>query len=113
MSNHRRVPLDAMLPPERTALAWERTAIAIMVAGVAFARFAADALTAAVAFAGIVVVVAGAAMLVWAGLRYDRLGTDLDEQAPVVAPSATRVVGAASVAFIGLSLVVATVAALG
>ena len=54
---------DAGLQQERTALAWERTAIASMVSGVLFARYSALELHVAVAAIGILQVVLGAVLL--------------------------------------------------
>lgn len=63
-------PIDPGLQAERTSLAWERTAIAVMVAGVLLARYEADDLPAAAAV-GLAATVAGAALLVWSGVQPD------------------------------------------
>ena len=67
---------DPMLQHERTALAWERTAIASMVAGVLLARYASE-LHVAYAVVGIAEVLVGAALLVWSGLHYEQLHAPL------------------------------------
>jgi hypothetical protein len=59
---------DPMLQHERTALAWERTAIASMVAGTLLARQAAT-LGRPLGALGVLQVAFGAALLVWTGVR--------------------------------------------
>lgn len=98
---------DAGLQQERTALAWERTAIASMVSGVLFARYSALELHVAVAAIGILQVVLGAVLLIWAGAHYDDLHGPLRAGESPVHPLAARVVGLASVLFSGAALVVA------
>ena len=104
---------DVGLQHERTALAWERTAISTMVAGVILARYAAEASHPGVALIGFLQVAAGAAVLVWAGWHYDELHGPLRRGAPVVHPTAARFVGLSTVAFSGSALVVAIVDVLG
>jgi putative membrane protein len=102
---------DVGLQHERTALAWERTAIAAMVAGIVFARFAAlEAIWWAAAI-GLAQTAFGAALLVWAGVHYEELHGELRAGNDVVHPRATRLVGVTAVAAIGLALVVALFAA--
>lgn len=99
---------DPMLQHERTALAWERTAIATMVAGTLFARRAAD-LHFALAIIGIAQVAAGAALLIWTGLRYEQLHAPLRRGENPAHPTAARLVGLATVAFTGLATGVALI----
>lgn len=95
---------DPGLQHERTALAWERTAIAAMVAGVLLARYAADSVHYTVAAIGVGQVVVGAAILVWSGWRYEGLHGPLRQGESPVHPTATRVVGISTVLFTGLAL---------
>lgn len=103
---------DTGLQHERTALAWERTAIATMVAGVVLSRFGATSDQAVVAAFGLAQTAFGAAILIWAGAHYDDLHGPLREGADVVHPFAARFVGAATVAATGVALVAATVTTL-
>lgn len=107
----RRGPIDPGLQAERTSLAWERTAIAAMVAGVLLARYEADdiPLAAVVGFAG---VLGGAVLLVWSAVQPD------DPRPSGPAGTAARIgviraVGVATVAFLFLALVFAVATALG
>ncbi|HSL73876.1 MAG TPA: DUF202 domain-containing protein [Ilumatobacteraceae bacterium] len=101
---------DTGLQHERTALAWERTAIAMMVAGVVLSRFGATNDQAVVAMFGLLQTAFGAAILVWAGAHYDDLHGPLREGADVVHPHAARFVGTATVTATGVALVAALVA---
>ncbi len=98
---------DEGLQHERTALAWERTAVAIMAAGVLFARFAAHETVPAIALVGVLQTLVGAAVLVWAGRHYEDLHGPLRAGADVVHPTAARLVGGATIVFIGFSFAVA------
>lgn len=98
---------DPGLQQERTALAWERTAIASMVAGVLLARYGADELHVAVAAIGILQVVLGALLLIWTGVHYDDLHGPLRAGDSPVHPVAARIVGIATVCFSGAALFVA------
>lgn len=100
---------DSGLQHERTALAWERTAIAMMVAGLVLSRFAAIHEFWVFAAVGLLQTVFGAALLVWAGARYEDLHGPLRQGVDIVHPRATRVVGIVTVATIGLGLVLALV----
>lgn len=103
---------DPGLQQERTALAWERTAIASMVAGVLLARYSAEELHVAVAAFGIVQVVLGALLLIWTGAHYDDLHGPLRAGDSPVHPLAARIVGIATVCFSGTALIVAIAIAL-
>ena len=104
---------DEGLQHERTALAWERTAIAVMVAGVLLARYAASTGHYTIAFVGIGQVVVGAILMVWSGRHYDELHGPLRAGQSPVHPTATRIVGAATVGFSGIALALAVMIALG
>ena len=103
---------DTGLQHERTALAWERTAIAMMVSGIVLARFAAINTALLVVAAGMIQTAFGAGILVWAGSHYDDLHGPLREGADVIHPQATRVVGLVTVSAIGVGLVLAIVVVL-
>ncbi len=97
---------DPMLQHERTALAWERTAIATMVAGVLFARYATELHGVLAAF-GIAQVALGGLVLIWAGKHYDDLHAPLRAGQSPVHPGAARVVGLTTIGFTAAALAVA------
>ena len=90
---------DAGLQHERTALAWERTAVATMVAGTILARYAITSDLFFIAFLGVVQVAYGGLMMAWTGIHYDELHGPLRGGDPVVHPTATRWVGRATILF--------------
>lgn len=100
---------DPLLQHERTALAWERTAIAAMVAGLFFVR-SATAWHPALTVIGFGQVILGGALLVWAGYRYDNLHGPLRAGETPIHPTASRVVGIAVTAFTGLATTSAVLA---
>lgn len=102
---------DPGLQHERTALAWERTAIAVMVAGVLLARFTAETVHVTIAVVGIAQVVIGAVILLWAGRHYDDLHGPLRDGESPVHPMATRMVGFATVVFTGFALMLSVLIA--
>jgi len=102
---------DPMLQHERTALAWERTAIATMVSGTLLARRAAD-LHVSLAAMGVLQVVLGAALLIWTGLRYEQLHAPLRRGDSPVHPVAVRFIGITTMVFSGLAAVIAIAATL-
>ncbi len=103
---------DQGLQHERTALAWERTAIASMVAGVLIARYASQALHFAFAFVGLAQVVVGAALLLWSARHYDDLHGPLRGGETPIHPTAARVVGMTTIAFTGAGLALAIIIAI-
>ena len=98
---------DAGVPHERTAQAWERTAIAIIANGILLARYAATSAHWTIATIGLAETAAGAALLVWAGFHYNQLHGPIRAGTPIVHPTSTRLVGALTVSFIGASLTLA------
>lgn len=102
---------DSKLQHERTALAWERTAIATMVAGTLLARNAAD-VHIALGAAGVAQVLLGAALLIWTGLHYEQLHASLRRGESPVHPRATRIIGMTTMAFTGFATVLAVVISL-
>ena len=89
---------DGGLQQERTALAWERTSVATMVAGTVLARYAATDGAPWVAAVGLLQVAFGAGILMWAGDHYDDLHGPLRRGANPSHPLAARAVGAATTA---------------
>jgi uncharacterized membrane protein YidH (DUF202 family) len=104
---------DPGLQHERTALAWERTAIGVMIAGVLLARYAAQTVHVTIALVGVAQVVVGAVLLVWSGRHYDDLHGPLRAGVSPVHPTAARVVGLATVTFSAFALVLAILIASG
>ncbi|MCH9838804.1 MAG: DUF202 domain-containing protein [Ilumatobacter sp.] len=102
---------DPMLQHERTALAWERTAIASMVSGTLLARRAAD-LHVSLAALGLLQVVLGAALLIWTGLRYEQLHAPLRRGESPAHPDAVRIIGLTTVGFCGAATVIAIASAM-
>lgn len=101
---------DRGLQPERTALAWERTAAAHLVVGVLTARVGAEMAT-PWATAGVVQVLFGSILLVWAAHHYeDRLET-LERDQRITHPRAAQVVGVGTVLFNGCAAIFCVVAA--
>jgi uncharacterized membrane protein YidH (DUF202 family) len=98
---------DAGLQHERTSLAWERTAISMMVAGLVLGRFAAIEGFWLLAAGGMGQVVFGAVLLVWSGSHYEELHGVLRDGTDVAHPSAARWVGLATIAGTGAGLVAA------
>jgi uncharacterized membrane protein YidH (DUF202 family) len=97
---------DPMLQHERTALAWERSAVATMVSGTLLARQAAQ-LHVAFAVMGVLQVVLGSGVLVWTGLRYEQLHAPLRRGESPVHPLAVKIVGITTIVFSGLAMVIA------
>lgn len=92
------------LPTERTTLAWERTSIAMMGAGVVLARQGAQSIHFSIGLIGVAQVVAGGLVLVWS-LRNDQFVRDLGEPIGAVPQvGMTRLIGLGSVAFTSAAL---------
>lgn len=96
---------DDGLQHERTALAWERTAISLMVAGILLARFTAIDHHVALSAIGLAVTVFGGAVLVWSSAHYEALHGQLRDGDPIVHPTAARTVGIVSVITSGAAFV--------
>lgn len=112
MTNERPATVfDPGLQHERTALAWERTAIASMVAGVLMARYASESLHFAFAFVGLAQVVVGAAVLLWSARHYDDLNGPLRAGDTPIHPTATQVVGIGAILFTGAGLALSLIIA--
>jgi uncharacterized membrane protein YidH (DUF202 family) len=98
---------DEGLQHERTALAWERTAIAMMVAGVVAARYLAQSLHVVFAIVGLAQVVVGAALLIWSGKHYDETRGPVRPDESPLHPTAARLVGLTTIAFTAAAAVLA------
>lgn len=97
---------DTMLQHERTALAWERTAIATIVSGTLLARQAVE-VHPVLAAVGIIQVAIGAGLMVWTGARYEALHAPLRRGESPVHPAAARLVGLSTIAATGIATLVA------
>ena len=104
---------DGGLQQERTALAWERTAIATMVAGVVLARFATIEGFDLVAAIGLLQTAFGGGLLVWSGAHYEDLHAPLRAGDAIVHPSAARLVGLVTLSGIGVAVAVGIAVAVG
>ena len=100
---------DEGLQHERTALAWERTAVSMMVVGVILARYAANVAHPTVAVVGLAQTATGAGVLMWAGWHYDDLHGSLRENESVLHPRAARLLGLGTIWFSGFSLTIALI----
>ena len=98
---------DDGVPHERTGLAWQRTAIASMVAGVAFTRVLSSEGHPALGLIGIVWVLAGGALLAWAASNDTMLRDPLRPAAAVPQVALTRAVGLSTTALALVSLITA------
>lgn len=103
---------DDGLQHERTAQAWERTAVATMVAGALLARWAAEDAAPLFGVLGILQVAFGGGLLAWAGAHYEDLHGPLRAGVNPTSPTATKVVGIATTVGIGLALALALVVTL-
>jgi uncharacterized membrane protein YidH (DUF202 family) len=97
------------LPHERTALAWERTAISMIVAGILLARFAAVDAYWILAFIGVAHTAAGAVILIWTGYHYEDLHGVIDDQTAIVHPVGARLVGLSAISLTAAAFVLALV----
>jgi len=99
---------DGGLQHERTSLAWERTAISMMVAGIVLSRFAATEAFWLLAGAGMVQVVFAAALLVWSGTHYEELHGTLRDEGDILFPNGVRLVGMVTIAGSAAALIAAS-----
>lgn len=98
---------DPGVQHERTALAWERTAVAMMVAGAILGRYASSHGHLVLGALGVMWVVLGGVVLLWAARHYEDLHGPLRAGETPAHPTVTRVVGISTVAFTGVALILA------
>jgi uncharacterized membrane protein YidH (DUF202 family) len=96
---------DPGVQHERTALAWERTGLATILAGATLARMASTHFHHVLGTVGAVWVAIGGVVLFWAGWRYEALHGPLRSGESPAHPSMARFVGVSALAFIGFALV--------
>lgn len=95
----RRGIYDSGMQHERTALAWDRTALAMIVGGALFMRAGNPPYHHPRHLPGIVMIGLGTLVLVLAFRRYESRNAQLRAGRPVAQPGLVRVVGTATVAF--------------
>lgn len=95
---------DRGMQQERTALAWDRTALAMIVGGALFVRAGQPPYHAPRHLPGILMIVLGAVVLVLSFERYERRDVRLRGGGPVLQPLLVRVVGVAVVLFSAASM---------
>ncbi len=83
---------------ERTAMAWERTAFSLLVAGAAIGRIAVSDGFLIPAIVGGLIVVLAILVLLWSARHYEELHGPLRAGESPVHPTATRLVGFAAIA---------------
>lgn len=98
---------DQGLQHERTAMAWERTAVSTMVAGTLLARYAATDAHPMLAVLGVLQVAFGGGLLMWSGRHYEELHGPLSGGQNPSHPLAIRVVGFATTLGVGLAMALA------
>jgi uncharacterized membrane protein YidH (DUF202 family) len=96
---------DPGVQHERTALAWERTGLATILAGATLARFASTHIHYVLGTVGAVWVALGGVVLFWASWRYEALHGPLRAGQSPAHPSMARLVGMSAVGFTGFALV--------
>ena len=98
---------DPGVQHERTALAWERTAIAMMVAGAILGRYASTHGHFVLGTLGVLWVAFGGGVLLWAAGHYEDLHGPLRAGETPAHPTATRIIGVSTVSFTGVALILA------
>lgn len=83
---------DPAVQHERTALAWERTGVALMVGGALMLKHAIDSNATWAEALGLLVAVTGAVTLLWSAHRYESLHGVLRSGADVTHPAMLRAV---------------------
>jgi len=93
---------------ERTALAWERTAVAMIVCGMLLIRFGALESQPLLGVIGTAECLGGAAVLAWAGVHHANVERLLRAGEPLVHAPLARAVGLGTIAFCTASFVAGT-----
>lgn len=101
---------DPMTPPERTSLAWERTAFSGMAVGLLMTRTGAT-VHLALGVLGIAQVCVSAGLLVWTGQRYRSLHGRLQAGESATHPAAVAAVGIGTTVATAVATALAVVAA--
>ena len=83
---------DPSLQHERTALAWERSAVALMFAGGLVFNYARETKVVWAEVLGLIVLAGGAAILLWAGKRYESLHSALRAGSNITHPAMLKTV---------------------
>ncbi|MGF3056024.1 DUF202 domain-containing protein [Microbacterium sp. YY-01] len=96
-------PFDAGLQPERTLLAWRRTALALGLGGVAATRFTAHELGIAAVGAGIAGLVMAVVAYLLASARYSRVHRHLSGGSMYPSGGRSIIALAAAAFFVGLA----------
>lgn len=78
---------DQAVQHERTALAWERTGVSLMVSGALLMKHAIDSAVAWAEVIGLLAVAAGAGTLLWSAHRYESLHGLLRSRSDVTHPT--------------------------
>lgn len=108
-------PADGLpggLQHERTSLAWERTAIAMMVAGVVLARYGAQSVHFTIGLFGVAETAAGGMLLAWAGSHDAELHDPARPASAVPQVGLTRLIGLVTLGFATAALALAMLIAL-
>ena len=85
---------DAAVQHERTALAWERTAVALIVAGALMLKHGVDVGAAWAEVLGLLTVTSAAFILLWASNRYESLHRALRSSSDITYPTMIATVAA-------------------
>ncbi|MGA1033814.1 MAG: DUF202 domain-containing protein [Ilumatobacteraceae bacterium] len=96
---------DPGVQHERTALAWERTGLATILAGATLARLASTHFHHVLGAVGAIWVAIGGAVLFWTSWRFEALHGPLRAGETPAHPSMARFVGASALLFTGFALV--------
>jgi len=99
---------DFGVQQERTSLAWERTSIAMMTAGVILTRYAAGDARSVFVLIGLLQVATGGAILLWTAWHYEELHAPLRDGTGITHPNAVRTVGVATLWFSTATFILAT-----
>lgn len=97
------------LQHERTTLAWERTSIAMMVSGVALAKYVTKDAHPFLSATGVAQIAGGGLLLFWASRNSEMLHNPELPASAVPQVGLTRLIGMTTTLFIGSALVLALI----